>query len=182
MTTPTDKIWVDPTTFNPLNLFVIVLLDGERDFEDWGIKADTNSNWNHAMTQRNLLTFDSQYTLFQRVPIKGYLNSSNMLKFWTVNNITPEEWIVLNNAIESDLNSPWWKRLYNYLGILGQFLKQDWISMPGTNFCSQRVAKYLRLLPRFNAILPENVSPGFENNLFTTHPELVTCIGYFWQD
>lgn len=174
--------FIDPSTFNPIDLFNIVLVDGNQDFIDDGIKLDTSSNYNHAMTQRTVAMVDSQGTLFQKVSLKNFMVAQNRLKFWKINNLTHEEWVILNKAVIDDLALPWWKRFYNYLGIVGQFTTWRWISFPGLYFCSERVAKYLRLLPRFAAVLPENVSPGFEDSFFTAHPELMTCVGYFWQD
>lgn len=177
-----NPIFVDPSTFNPIDLFNIVLVNNSQDFISWGIKGDTGANYNHAMIQRTVASVDSQETLFQNVPIKNYMIKSNMLKFWQINNLTETEWQILNKAVLADLALPWWKRFYNYLGIFGQFSRLTWISCPGTFFCSQRVAKYLRLLPRFASVLPENVSPGFEDTFFIAHPELMTCIGYYWED
>lgn len=165
-------------------MFNIMLVNNSRDFVSWGIKDDTASNYSHAGTQRTPLGFDSQemFQLFKNVPIKNYMIPSNMLKFWSINNLTQEEWQMLNSAVQADLDAPWYKKIYNYIGIIGQFTKFTWISMPGTYFCSQRVAKYLRMLSRFSAVLPENVSPGFEDAFFNAHPELVTCIGYWFSD
>jgi len=173
--------FVDPASFNPIDLFNIVLVNSENIIGD-GIKLDTGANYGHVMTQRSIATLDSQDMVFHTVPLKNYMINSNRLKFWKINNLTEEEWQILNKAVEADLALPWYKRFYNYLGIVGQFTRLTWISFPGLCFCSQRVAKYLRLLPRFAAVLPENVSPGFEDAFFTAHPELMTCAGYWWQD
>ena len=175
--------WIDPTKLSPTNMFNVILVNSEEPISD-GIKLDTNSRYNHSMTQRSPNLFDCQEmgSLFKTVPASSYMNNSNMIKIWQINNLTPGEWIALNEAVLEDLNAPWYKKVYNYLGIVGQFFHLPWISFPGTYFCSQRVAKYLRLLPRFASVLPENVSPGFEDAFFTAHPELMTCLGYWFSD
>ncbi len=179
-----SRKFIDPTQLSPIKMFNIVLVNSSRDFVSWGIKSDTNSNYNHAMTQRSPLLLDCQEmgSLFKTVPTKQYMVPANILKVWSIDNLTIEEWEMLYNAVSKDLNGPWWTKVYDYLGIVGQFLGLSWISMPGTYFCSKRVCKYLRLLPRFASLLPENVSPGFEDTFFNAHPELVSCVGYWWED
>jgi hypothetical protein len=104
------------------------------------------------------------------------------LKFWRINNLTPDEFNLINNAITADLAKPWWNRMYNYLGLLGQALHIPGISMPGQDICSQRDASYLRLLPRLAAIFPEHPSPADIDSISVANPSLMTCIGYWWQD
>lgn len=179
-----DMKYVDPTELPALNMFNVILVDNLQDFISWGIKADTSSNYNHSETQRtpNLVDCQEMGSLFKTVPIKQYMIKENILKIWQINNLTADEWNLLNTAVQNDLKGPWYKRFYNYLGIVGQFTGLTWISFPGTCFCSQRVAKYLRMLPRFASVLPENVSPGFEDSFFMSHPELMTCAGFWWSD
>lgn len=181
---PDDRVFIDPTQLNAVNMFNIVLVDNAQDFISWGIKDDTGSNYNHATTQRspNLLDCQEAGSLFKTVPTETYMVPANILKIWQINNLTSDEWNMLNNAVAVDLAAPWYKRVYNYLGILGQFFRIPWFSFPGTYFCSQRVAKYLRIMPRFAAVLPANISPGFEDAFFVAHPELMTCAGFWWDD
>lgn len=174
--------YVDPASFNPIDLFNIVLVDNSQDFISWGIKDDTASNYNHAMTQRSVAMVDSQDMFYHSVPLKKYLIPANKLKFWQIKDLTEDEWQLLNKVVLADLNAPLWQRFYNYLGIVGQAVKLPWISFPGLRFCSQRVAIQMRNIPRIAAVLPENVSPGFEDAFFTSHPELFTCAGYWWSD
>lgn len=180
---PNNPTYVDPSKFNPINLFKVVLNDDRQGLVGWVIKDDTASNYAHSMTLRKIGIVDSQEMFFSERPLSAYQKPSNMLKFWSIKNLTSDEWNILDTAIRNDLNKPFWQRFYNYLGVLGQATPWTrWISFPGTYFCSQRTDSYLRLLPRFAAVLPVNVSPGYEDTFFTAHPELMVCDGYCWQD
>jgi hypothetical protein len=174
--------FIDPETFYPVNLFVIVLVDDRHNVIGGLIKQDTGGNYNHIGTIHKPMTIDSQDMFFHERPLQDYMTSENMLKFWIIKNLKNYEWAILNNAIEQDLRKPFWQRFYNYLGIVGQALRLPWISFPGTYFCSQRVSKYLRLTPRIASILPENVSPVFDDTFFINHSDLFTCLGYWWSD
>lgn len=176
-------VFVDPTTFSPTNLMMTVLVNDFRGGIGWVIKDDTNSNYCHAMMQRKQNMLVSQNLIFHEIPIQTYLIPSNMLKFWAINNLTWDEWNIINNAINADLAAPLWNRFYNFLGIVGQALKMPWISMPGQDICSQRDDKYLRLIPRLAAVLPvEPPSPAQLDDVFNAHPQLFTCVGYWWKD
>ena len=177
-----NKVYVDPTTFDPDNLMMIVLVDDLRGGIGWVIKDDTNSNYCHAMLQRKPTMLVSQNLWFHEIPIATYMQPSLMLKFWKINNLTADEWALMDAAIDADLKAPAWHRFYNFLGIVGQALKQPWISMPGQDICSQRDVKYMRLLPRLSAVLPANPSPAQMDDICNAHPDLFTCVGYFWMD
>lgn len=177
-----NKIFIDPATFNPVNLFLTVLVDDLRGGIGWVIKDDTSGNYCHSMNMRKIGYFVSQNLLFHEIPTNMYLIPSNMLKFWAINNLTSDEWNIINSAIDADLKANLWKRFYNFAGIIGQALRLPWISMPDQDICSQRCAKYLRLLPRLARVIPEHPSPASLDVIFNANPELFTCIGYWWQD
>lgn len=177
-----NKFFIDPSTFNPTNLFLTVLVDDLRGGIGWVIKDDTSGNYCHAMNIRKIGFLVSQNLWFHEIPIETYLIPSNMLKFWQVNNLTAEEYATINAAIDADLKSSAWDRFYNFLGIVGQAVKLPWISMPDQDICSQRCAKYLRLIPRLAIAIDEHPSPSSLDTIFNAHPELFTCIGFWWSD
>lgn len=176
-----DRVFIDPTTFQDGTLTFILCNDAQG-MLGWFIKWYTQGNYCHAMLTRKPGFVCSQNDMFQEIPISGYLRNSEGLKFWRINNITPEEFTLINTAITADLNKPWWNRMYNYMGLVGQALRVPGISMPGQDICSQRDAEYLRLLSRLAAIIPAHPSPADLDRIFTANPDLMTCIGYYWQD
>jgi hypothetical protein len=175
------RVFVDPSTFQDGQLTFILCNDAQG-MLGWFIKWYTKGNYCHAMLTRKPGYVCTQNDFFKELPISPYLNRAEGLKFWTINNLTNDECNLINTAINADLAKPWWNRMYNYLGLVGQALHIPGISMPGQDICSQRDASYLRLIPRLAAIIPEHPSPADLDFLFTANSTLMTCIGYYWQD
>lgn len=176
-----DKIFIDPRNFRNGDLTFILCNDAQG-MLGWFIKWYSKGNYCHAMLSRKPDFVITQNDMLKEIPIDSYLKSSEGLKFWRINNLTPDEFLLINNAIDADLNKPWWNHMYNYLGLIGQGLHIPGLSMPGQNICSQRDAEYLRLLPRLSVIIPEHPSPADLDKIFIENPELVSCIGYWWSD
>ena len=174
-------VFVDPTTFLPGQLTVILCNDAQG-MLGWFIKWYTKGNYCHAMITRKPGWVCTQNDMYKEFPLQPYLNRSENLKFWRINNLTPDEFNLIDSHITKDLAEPWWRRMYNYLGLVGQALHIPGISMPGQDICSQRVAEYLRMLPRLNAVVTEHPSPADLDAIFTAHPELFTWIGNWWND
>jgi hypothetical protein len=178
---PNNPIFIDPTTFQEGQLTFILCNDAQG-MLGWFIKWYTKGNYCHAMLSRKPGFVVTQNDWLVEKTIDAYLIRSEELKFWRINNLTQDEFNLINNAINADLAKPWWNRMYNYLGLVGQALHVPGISMPGQNICSQRDAEYLRMLPRLDAVVPEHPSPADLYLIFTNNPNLFTCIGYWLRD
>lgn len=176
-----NPIFINPDTFEEGELWFILCNDAQG-MLGWFIKWYTKGNYCHAMLMRKPGWVCTQNDTYKEVPLKNYLINSEGLKFWRINNLTPGEYLAINNAISDDLQKPWWHRMYNYLGLVGQALHIPGISMPGQDICSQRDAEYLRLIPRLAAVIPEHPSPADLDTIFRANPQLMTCIGYWWND
>jgi hypothetical protein len=174
-------VFIDPKLFLE-GEYTIILCNDSQGSLDWFIKWFDKGNYCHAMETRTPMLVCTQNDMYKEIPLNTYLINSEELKFWRINNLTPDEFTLINNKIDSDLSAPWYKRMYNYLGLIGQGLHLPWVSMPGQDICSQRVAGHLRLLPRLAAVIPEHPSPADLDALFIANPTLFTNIGYYWQD
>lgn len=176
-----NPVFVDPRNF-PVGQITIVLCNDAQGMLGWFIKWFTKGNYCHAFIMRKTGFACTQNNFYVEVPIENYLKDSEGLKFWTINNLTPDEFNLIDSTITKDLALPPWHRFYNFLGLAGQGLRLPWVSMPGQDICSQRVAEYLRLLPRLAAVVPEHPSPADLDTIFRANPNLFTNIGYWWQD
>jgi len=174
-------IFVDPTKFQQGDL-VFILCNDAQGMLGWFIKWYTKGNYCHAMLLRKPGFVCTQNDMYKELPLAGYLQNSEGLKFWIINHLTPDELALINKAVDADLAKPWWNRMYNYLGLIGQALHIPGISMPGQDICSQRDASYLRLIPRVAAVVQEHPSPAQLDAIFTANPALFTCLGYWQQD
>lgn len=148
---------------------LIVFSDHTSGFVQWLIKFRTNASYNHCMFQLYPGEYVSQGNVFSSILLDRYVKKNSRLKFWKIKDLKNWERNKLYNMVNKDLRLPWWKRLYDFTGILGQTLGIKKLNNPFSMYCSERVAKYLR------AILydiPKHPSPADLNGLFKTHPRL----------
>lgn len=121
---------------------LFVLSDNLRSFLAWGIRKHQHGYYNHFMIMHRKGFFASQDWIFREVPVENYLDR-HRLKFWTNKEWTKVERRLLTRKIKRDLGKQWWRRLYDPLAIVGQFLNQEWIQVPGIDICSDK-GRYLR--------------------------------------
>lgn len=153
---------------NPLNikqndLPLFVLSDDMRNFLGWAIKSHSKGNWNHIMIMVNPEKVVTQGWTYKEIPITHYMRDSIRLKFWQCKNIPIEKKIDIRDKVNKDLKENWWKKRYDFLGIIGQAFNIRWLNNPLTKYCSERVAIYLRML---GLPIPQHPSPAEINALF----------------
>jgi len=160
-------VHIDPLKIPQEDLPLIVLSDHSSGFVQWAIKSRTKGNWNHAMVCLKQGTFDSQGNLFSRIPMSRYMTEHSRLKFWKIKDLTVEQKALIRLRIIKRLNLPWWKRRYDYSGILGQFLGLRWINNPFTAYCSEQVRQdFLENI----VTIAKHPSPADLNRRFKRHP------------
>ena len=176
-----DRKIINPLNFKDEDMPLFVLSDDLRSFIGWGIKAHSGGNYNHIMIMVKPGYIISQGVSYKEIPIKEYMKSSQMLKFWKYKNIIEQEKDFILTKAEADLKEPWWKRRYDYLGIVGQFFHIRWLNDPFRRYCSERVAEYLCLIKPIKEKIPKKPSPADLNRLFNQIPEF-EVVGYYWED
>ena len=180
-----EKKFVDPLTFNDNDTPIIILCDDLRGFTGWAIKSHTKGNYNHACIIHRPGRIVSQgFTSFKAHDISVYLTPGMMLKFWRIKDLTMLEKVSIRSAISSRLALPWWRRTYDFLGVVGgQLTGMKWIQSPFQAFCSEQVMDdYISVIPRAKAVEIYKPSPSELNAAFTNHPELMECLGYYLGD
>lgn len=153
---------------------VVVLVDNRKSFLGWAIKNHSDGCYNHAMILFMPDLCASQDSTYKAVNITKYMKPHITLKFWAYTGNKKDELI---DSIKKDLKSPKTKRRYDYLGILGQFLKLRWLNNPKTYYCSERVSKYLIDI---GMKFPLHPSPSKLNQLFKKNKKMKS-LGY-WVD
>ena len=162
------------------DLPLIVLSDHSSGFIQWAIKWRTKANYNHVMSMIYPGLFTSQGNTFSEVPLDRYMTKNSRLKFWRIKDLTLEEESLIRGRILRRLALPWWKRGYDYLGILGQAVGLKFINNPWNVFCSEQVLKdwlegiiSLRIVDGDNVTeLSEHPSPKDLNEFFKNHPRM----------
>lgn len=126
--------------------------------------------------------FVSQGLSYKKVPVEAYMKSNIRLKFWRFKTHNKEYNREIIEAVLKDLGLPWWKKRYDWLGIVGQFIPGRWtrkLNFMSRKYCSERVADYVRIIyPEFKNIHP---TPSEINEFFKTKKEMVIK-GYYFND
>lgn len=168
---------------NPLELKdfpVFVFSDDLRSSFSFGIKVRTQGNYSHTMIMVFPQEVVTQGLTYKEIPLKDYLKSRYILKFWYYTKITQEEKRAIFEAVYKDLHQSWYKRSYDFLGVLGYALNIRWLQNPAKKYCSERVAAYLRLISAVKDKIPLRPSPTELNAILKSIPEM-KILGY-WLD
>lgn len=178
----TDKVYVNPGSFRQEDLPIIVLTDELRGFVGWAIKSHTQGNYGHVF-----ILFKPGMALsqdFMGLRVRGldeFMTPGMMLKFWRTKNLTPIEKAAIQTAVDTRINLPFVKRMYDYLGLVGQFFHIKWINSPWQTFCSEQVNfDYIAPVPRTKVLGIKEPSPSELDAIFKAHPELFECMGFWW--
>jgi len=171
-----EKKLVQPTEFANWTMPVMVLSDDLRGFLPWVIKAHTSGNWNHIMFMARQDFVVTQNNVLKEIPIQKYMTSTQLLKFWRVKGVTPEQLAELIAEVDRRMKLPWWKRSYDYLGIVGQAVHLPWIQAPFAWFCSEVVVDFFKKYLSFPWLRPD---PSDMDAWFKAHPETYELMGYW---
>ena len=173
---------IDPLKIDDVNLPLIVLSDELRGFFAWGIKAHSEGNYSHSMIMINEQKVVSQGGTYSEILINKYMNNKYRLKFWKIKNLSNTERLNVINTVKKDLEASWWKKSYDWLGIVGQFFKLRGLNNPYQFYCSERIARYLRLVTSLKDIIILHPSPSNLNKIFKEYPDKFELYGYWWND
>lgn len=177
----TENRFINPETIPPQDLPLIVLSDFSSGIIQSLIKIRTKGYFSHSMVMHRPGFFASQGNMFSEAPLGRYTKDGNRLKFFKIIDLTKEERSILLDKIQKDLKAHWLRRWYDYPGIIGQALGWRWFNSPFRAFCSERVATWLRTLPRLS-YFPEQPSPEELNRIMKAHPEHFEIYGLWDSD
>lgn len=118
--------------------------------------------------------FASQGVLYKAIPIERYLDTQ-LMEFWHCDDMTAVERLYILEKINKGLKLPWWRRIYDYPGVIGQALGLRNIQIPFLNYCSERGEQIARIL------IPDvgyRNSPGSLRKKFVESPRM-SILGYY---
>ena len=169
---------IDPKQIKQESLPLFILSDNLRGFIPWIIKAHSSGQYSHIMTMVRPGYFATQSWVYKEVPVEAYMQPKYRLKFWQYKNMSLEVKEKIYKAVMAKLNLPWYKRRYDPLGVIGQALHIPWLNNPFRDYCSEDVAKYVRLT---GLNVPKHPSPSNINAFFKEQPEM-EVYGYYCED
>ncbi len=171
---------IDPYKIPEKDLPLVVLVDDRRGFLSWLIKSHSKGNYSHCMEMHfPALLASQQVNGFKEVPIDTYIKDYIQLKFWKKKDITREQKMNWFSCISADLKESWWKRRYDFLGIIGQLLHIRWLNNPWIKYCYERVAENLR--EALGIELPYRSTPSDMNMSFNKNEDW-EVYGYWFSE
>jgi len=169
---------INPLEIKESDLPLIVLADNLRSIFAWGIRQHTNGNYSHIMEIYRPGYFASQGWTYKEVSVERYMKGNYRLKFWKCRDLTDKEkkkWLALT---KKELKAPWWKRRYDFLGILGQATFIRIINNPFIKYCSERIAIKMRLI---DLPIKKHPTPS-ECNFVMRNSERMEVFGHYILD
>ena len=180
---------IDPLKIPKEDFPLIVFSDKTYGIVEFLIKLRTRGRYNHVMWAIAPNTFATQSGSFKLLPFKSYMQRGNRLKFVKVKCLDDgdKELIVSSTKVKSE--KKWWKRSYDYLGIIGQALGIKKVNVNGLHYCSEDVVYHLARFSCFyddNAqevinSMPKHESPEGLNEYMKKHQDVFEVYGR-WAD
>jgi len=184
--------FVNPKSIPANDLPLIVFYDNPSGIIESLITIWTKGEWNHAMWLHRPGYFATQGNTYKEVPINKYMRKNGRLKFWEIIGLNIQQKGLILTSIAQKLKKPWWRKMYDWLGILGQLLKVEWFNNPALDYCSEDVVQHLRLLEASlsneNHLktafvrIPKHTNPSKLNEYFKEYPDCFRVYGWWDSD
>lgn len=182
---------IDPRIITQADMPLIVLSEQANSFVSFLIDWRTRGNFDHAMLAINEGQFCVQgFTGYKQEKMDLYLIKGGYLKFIQLVNANDNFKYYFTQSVQNRLALPWYRKLYDVVGIAGQALGLQWLHTPGLEYCSVDVIRHLKnastSLPAhdmgvINAIPPET-NPQDLDNIIHEHPEIFSVYGVWSAD
>ena len=126
-----------------LNPPLIVFSDHSTSLFSWLIKVRTKGTYNHVMILNGEKTVATQNNVYKEIPLQHYMVEKSRLLFVRIHMNRAAEKAVMTSVSEK-LALPWYKKLYDLYGIVGQATGLRWFNKRSLEFCSEDVvSRYL---------------------------------------
>jgi len=169
---------IDPHT---LDTFPVITLCSEVQSPiGSAISVFSHGNYNHIMLQISATSFVSQDMRgLRKRPVSDFMKPRFKLKFFGIYNRDYRR-ALMEDTLKR-LDAPWWKRRYDFLGIVGHLLHIPCIQSPLAHYCSELAAKQLNAACKLNPPIPKYASPAQMNTLFKNY-DFIKLLGYWFVD
>lgn len=132
-------------TIPPDALPLLVMADNLFSLLGVGIRTHTQDYYSHAMWMHRCGMFASQDLFYHEVPVWKYLKSYR-LKFWHNPVWTGAQRSLVKEEILAKLRLPWYRRLYDVKGVVGQWLNKPSLNWDWWDYCSEDAGEKLALV------------------------------------
>ena len=149
----------------------VVYSDQTSGLIEWIIKMRTKGLVNHVMFSITPGWFVSQGNTYSEVEMDRYMKKGNRLYFFRLLGLTPEQEQAIRDSIKKKLALPWWRKLYDWIGISGQALGIKWVNIDGLNYCSEDNALHRRAVLPLIDIKDKNIYDFYRSVPLHEHPQ-----------
>lgn len=149
------------------------------------IRWRTKSWCEHSMLCINpgKLVWESTANWYGEGSMNSYMVPNVHLKFYSLVDINPLAVQLLRNYVYGRIKSPWYNKLYDYIGILGQAIGLPKVHTPGLEYCSVDAIHALKSMASglkgdsesiINNV-PDEESPGYLDLFMNQYPSVFVC-------
>lgn len=186
------EVSLNPRAIPPEDLPLIVFSDLTSGLIEALIKWRTKGSYNHVMWAHSSGKFASQGNTYSEVDVSRYLRQNGRLKYVRIIGVSVTKMRLIQASINRKLDEPWYKKMYDWLGIFGQTIGLKFINTPGLQYCSEDVPHHLKYMGQFlndddpikvaiNGI-PKHTSPADLNRYLKKFPEHFQVYGRWDSD
>lgn len=180
----------DPRLILQPDLPLIILSNQPNSLISALIDWRTDGSHCHAMLMIDHGEVVTQGFTYKTVPIDNYMKKNGEMTFVALVNSNISFKIAFRNSVDDRLKTPWYHKMYDFLGIFGQAIGMPWIHTPGLEYCSVDVIRHLTnacgALPKsdqdvINAI-PAQTNPQRFWEIIRNNPDTFAVYGRWSSD
>ncbi len=149
------------------------------------IRWRTSSWCEHSMLAINpgKVVWESASSWYGEGDVKIYMTPNTCLRYYSLVDINPAAIDALRTYVYNRIKSPWYHKLYDWVGILGEAVGLPKIHTPGLEYCSVDAIHALEAMEPalggdsqsiISNIDPEQ-NPGYLDHFMSAYPSIFNC-------
>lgn len=133
----------DPYAVDPKDCPLLVFSHHAFGWFASAIRLRTKGVYSHVMWMTKPGIVATQGWTYKEVPIKEYMKKGDHLVFIHLANWLPHQRRAVLESIQIKLRYPWYKKMYDVVGVVGQAIGVRWIQAPGLAYCSEDAPNHM---------------------------------------
>lgn len=180
---------LDPRAIPPSDFPFIISKGGGIDPVSRLIRWRTHSWCEHSMLSLHpgKLVWEAASSWYGEGSMEKYMIPGNILKFYQLVDINIHAILALENYVANRIASPWWHKLYDWVGIMGEAVGLPKIHTPGLEYCSVDAIHALEVMapamPKDAQVvinsIPIEENPGYLDQVMASNPKIFNPYGVY---
>ena len=178
---------IDPRKIPQSDLPMIVSVGGT-DIVSRLIHWRTHFWCNHSMLciDQGQFVWESLNSWYGKGKMEQYMTPGTTLKFYQLKNINSLAIEDLRNYVANRIASPWYKKMYDWIGIFGEAIGFPKIHTPGLEYCSVDTIHAMQAMVSLTdadkaliAKIPSEQCPGYLDLVMNSNPNVFNYYGQY---